>query len=117
MRDPGHPTSRALADLTRGHGSRLIAVQYDAAIEQSAAKAVSELQEGHGIDHLDIVVANAGIANDFALVKDVKMAEIKEHVQVNILGVVSLYQATRALLQKSAKPIFAAVGSLTGSLG
>jgi norsolorinic acid ketoreductase len=118
VRDPAHPTAQALADLTRGPGSTLITVQYDAATEQGAADAVAQLQEKHGVDRLDIVVANAGISNDWPLVKDAKRAEITKHFEVNVLGVVALYQATRELLQRStAKPIFAPVGSLAGSLG
>ena len=118
MRDLGHPTAQALADLSQGHGSKLITVQYDAGSEQSAANAVSQLQADHGVDHLDIVVANAGISKEWPLVKDVKPTDIREHVQVNVLGVVSLYQAARGLLQKSAaNPVFAAVGSMAGSLG
>ncbi|KAL2127945.1 hypothetical protein VTI74DRAFT_9935 [Chaetomium olivicolor] len=118
VRDPGHPTARALANLTQDPGNTLITVRYDAGSEQSAADAVAELRAKHGIDHLDIVVANAGISKQWPLVKDVKRADIQEHVNVNVLGVVSLYQATRDLLQQStARPIFAAIGSLAGSLG
>ncbi|KAK4151625.1 hypothetical protein C8A00DRAFT_45200 [Chaetomidium leptoderma] len=85
VREPGHSTSRALADLTQGPGSTLIT---------------------HGIDPLDLVVANAGISKQWPSVREVKRADIQEHVDVNVLGVVSL-----------AKPIFASVGSSAGSLG
>jgi norsolorinic acid ketoreductase len=118
VRDPGHPTTRALADLPHGSGTTLITVQYDAGSEQGAADAIARLQTEHGIDHLDIVVANAGISKSLPLVKDAKWAEALEHVEVNVLGVVALYQAARDLLQRSAaKPIFAPVGSGAGSLG
>lgn len=118
MRDPDHPTARALAGLLLGRGSKLVTVQYDAASEQSAANAAAELREKHGIGHLDIVVANAGISKHWPLVKDVGRADILEHVDVNVLAVVSLYQATRELLQRSAaKPILALMGSMAGSLG
>lgn len=79
---------------------------------------MKQLREKHGVDHLDIVVANAGIVKSYPLVKVVKRAEILEHLEVNVFGVVSLYQATRDLLQKSPnEPIFAPMGSLAGSLG
>ncbi|EAQ86205.1 hypothetical protein CHGG_07458 [Chaetomium globosum CBS 148.51] len=117
VRDPNHTTAQALADLPQGAGSTLITVRYDAGSEQSATDAVSELQTKHNIDHLDIVVANAGISKQWPLVKDVKRADIQEHVEVNVLGVVSLYQATRELLQRSTVgPRFAAIGSMAGSL-
>lgn len=118
VRDPAHPTVRALDDLPRGAGSRLAAVRYDAGSELGAAEAVAELQARHGIDRLDVVVANAGISTHWPEVKDVTRASILEHVNVNVLGVVALYQATRGLLQQStAQPVFAAMGSAAGALG
>lgn len=93
-------------------------VKYEAAVEQDAFDIVKQLQEKHGVDHLDIVVANAGISKSYPLVKDVKRAEIQEHLDINVFAVVSLYQATRDLLQKSPnKPIFAPMGSVAGTLG
>ena len=87
-------------------------VKYDASIEQDAADLVTQLKEKHGIDHVDIVVADAGIMTEFPLVKDVKKQQVLGHLQVNSFGVVSLYQATRDLLQKSSRePIFTPIGS------
>ncbi|KAK5636494.1 hypothetical protein RRF57_012206 [Xylaria bambusicola] len=99
-------------------GTTLIVAKYDAADGQSPFDAVQELQDKHGITHLDIVVANAGIVKIFPFARDVKREDILEHVQVNVLGVVSLFQATRELLQKSSRePIFAPMGSGGGALG
>lgn len=86
-------------------------------IEQDPFDAVKDLKDKHGIDHLDIVVANAGIAKSYQLVKDVRRADIQEHLDVNAFGVVFLYQATRDLLQKSTKkPVFVTISSGAGSL-
>ncbi|KAK1991705.1 NAD(P)-binding protein [Colletotrichum falcatum] len=118
VRDPAHATSRSLADLPKGEGSSLIVVKYDAAVEQDAFRLAEELRQKHEVDHLDVVVANAGIANAHPLVKDVKREEVQEHVNVNTYGVVSLYQATRDLLRRSTgEPMFVPVGSDAGSLG
>ncbi|WDK19197.1 aflatoxin biosynthesis ketoreductase nor-1, partial [Colletotrichum graminicola] len=117
VRDPTHATSRSLADLHKGNGSGLIVVKYDAAVEQDAFNLAKELQEKQKVDHLDIVIANAAIATSFRSVKDVKREEIQEHINVNTYSAVSLYQATRDLLQKSTnKPMLVLVGSLAGSL-
>lgn len=117
-RDPGSPTSNALADLPKGKGSSLIVVKYDAAVEQDAFDIVKELQQKHGVDRLDIVIANAGFAKTYPLVKDVKRTDILELFEVNAFAVVSLYQATRSLLQESPnKPTFAPMGSGAGALG
>ncbi|CAI7665288.1 hypothetical protein PCG10_008667 [Penicillium crustosum] len=116
VRDSAHSTAQALAELPAGERSRIIVVKYEASIEQSAFDAVKEAND-QGISHLDIVVANAGIAKLYPLVKDVKRADIVEHIDVNVLSAVSLYQATRDLLQKSTgKPIYAIMGSGAGGL-
>ncbi|RYP75462.1 hypothetical protein DL771_002347 [Monosporascus sp. 5C6A] len=118
VRDPGNTTSQTLDELPKGKGSTLIVVKYDAAVEQDAYDVAKELQEKHSIDHLDIVVPNAGISEGYPLVKDVKTAGILKHVQVNVIGVIALYQALRGLLQKSPNsPIFAPMGSEAGASG
>lgn len=117
-RDPEGSSSRALANLPKGEGSALIVAKYDAGTEQDASDLVSQLQQKHSVDHLDIVIPNAGIANEFPLAKDVKRSAVLEHIHVNTFGALSLYQATRDLLQKSSRgPVFAAIGSGAGSLG
>ncbi|KAI1122104.1 hypothetical protein F5Y10DRAFT_254869 [Nemania abortiva] len=117
VRNPAHQTAQALLELPTGSGSKLIVVKYDAGIWQSGFDAVKEV-ENQGVDHLDIVVANAGIANSYPYVKDVRPEDIREHVEVNVLSGVALYQATRELLQKSAnKPVYVFMGSGAGALG
>ncbi|CAI7621772.1 unnamed protein product [Penicillium viridicatum] len=117
VRDPTHPTVKELSELPTSEGSSIIVVKYDAGIEQSAFDAVKEAAD-KGVDHIDYVVANAGIAKEYPLVKDVKRADILEHIEVNVLSVVSLYQATRPLLEKSiTKPVYAIMGSGAGALG
>lgn len=61
VRNPGHATVKKLQDLPKGSNSQLIVVKLDASVEEDAKNAVTELQQRHGIDHLDIVIANAGI--------------------------------------------------------
>ncbi|KAJ5503133.1 Short-chain dehydrogenase/reductase SDR [Penicillium fimorum] len=116
VRDPAHSTAQVLVGIPGDEGSRVIVVKYEAGIEQSAFDAVKEATN-QDISHLDIVVANAGIAKLYPLVKDVKRADIVEHIDVNVLSAVSLYQATRDMLQKSTrKPIYAIMGSGAGGL-
>ncbi|KAI0119552.1 NAD(P)-binding protein [Daldinia grandis] len=117
-RNPRHPTSKALADLPKGEGSSLIVVKLDATVEQDAFDAAKTLRESHGIDHLDIVIANAGVSFVWPPVKDVRIADLRAHIEPNVYGVVTLYQATRPLLQKSSRePIFTPIGSSAGLIG
>jgi norsolorinic acid ketoreductase len=117
VRDPTHLTAIELSELPTGEGSSIIVVKYDTGIEHSAFDAVKEAAV-RGVDHIDYVVANAGIAKAYPLVKDVKRADFLEHIEVNVLSVVSLYQATCPLLEKSiTKPVYAIMGSGAGALG
>ncbi|EHK21237.1 uncharacterized protein TRIVIDRAFT_52152 [Trichoderma virens Gv29-8] len=117
-RDLSHTTSKALSDLPKAEGSNIVVLKYDAGVEQDAFNLVKDIKDKHGIDHLDIVVANAGISKSYPLVKDVRRVDIQQHIDVNAYGMVFLYQATRELLQKSTKkPIFVTIGSGAGSLG
>jgi NAD(P)-dependent dehydrogenase (short-subunit alcohol dehydrogenase family) len=117
VRNPAHATAHALQELLTGHDSRLVVVKLDASIEQDAKEAVAELHQKHGIQHLDIVIANAGIGYIYPTVAEVKIADIRAHMEPNVYGVVALYQATRELLRKSARePIFLPMGSSAGLL-
>ncbi|KAI8630629.1 hypothetical protein F5Y19DRAFT_428433 [Xylariaceae sp. FL1651] len=115
--NPAHPSSQALADLPRGDGSKLIVVKLDASVDQDAFAAVQELQEKHGINYLDIVVANAGISYSWPSVAQLKLDDLRNHMAPNVYGFIALYQATRALLQNSPRePIFSPVGSAAGCI-
>jgi len=112
-RNPEHATSKALEDLPTGAGSKLIVVKADAAVETDAAEAVAQLT-AQGIDHIDTVIANAGIAAVFPKVSEVRIADIRTHMEINVFGVVSLYQATLSLLRKSDRPKWITIGSSAG---
>jgi NAD(P)-dependent dehydrogenase (short-subunit alcohol dehydrogenase family) len=116
-RDPAHGTSQSLADLPRGEGSRLIVLKIDASVEEDAWAAVKELESKHGIDHLDVVIANAAVSYITPSVADLKLKDFRAHMVPNVEGVISLYQATRGLMKASKSPIFAPVGSSAGLIG
>ena len=118
VRNPEHPTAQALQNLFKGLDTQLIVVKIDANIEKDAHDALTELQQEHGVGHLDIVIANAGVAYIYPTVADVNIEDIKAHMQPNVYGVIALYQATRTLLKKSEQePIFLIMGSSAGLLG
>jgi len=72
-RDPQNATSKALATLSTGDGSRVIVVKTDASVESDALEAVKTLAE-QGIDHLDLVIANAGISDVWPKVSELKVS-------------------------------------------
>jgi NAD(P)-dependent dehydrogenase (short-subunit alcohol dehydrogenase family) len=116
-RNPAHPSSQALADLPKGDGSKLVVVKLDASVDQDAFSAVKELQDKHAIDHLDIVIANAGVSYAWPSVAELKLDDLRGHMSPNVYGFIALYQATRALMQKSSRePIFSPIGSSAGCI-
>jgi len=114
-RNPEHATSKELASLPKGSGSRLIVVKVDSKSDLDALEAVKELDK-QGVQHLDVVIANAGVFQGFVKVSDVKIADIQEHIEPNVYGVVRLYQATLPLLLKSANPKWITLGSSAGCI-
>ncbi|CAG8878138.1 unnamed protein product [Penicillium nalgiovense] len=65
----------------------------------------------------NVVIANAGISEEFSTVHGVSIPVLREHVEVNGYGPIYLYQAVYPLLKESKKPTFVGVGSPIGSIG
>ncbi|KAK3168535.1 hypothetical protein OEA41_004983 [Lepraria neglecta] len=67
-----------------------------------AATAVEVLQTKHNITSLDNVIAKAGISDwkAFGPMASVKIDDVKDHVDVNAIGSLLLFQATLPLLKK-----------------
>ncbi|KAJ2980171.1 hypothetical protein NQ176_g2796 [Zarea fungicola] len=118
VRDPSQQTSLALVGLPKGVDSKLILVKLDASIESDAANAVSQLRKEHNIEALDIVIANAGIGIGGSAVRDTTAASILEHVKINTIAPVLLFQATAGILRasKTGNPKFIAISTVIGSI-
>ena len=114
-RDPNHATSKALADLRKTEGSSLLVIKIDATVPTDAAEAMKQLQS-HGIDRLDIVIANAGISYIWPKVSEVKVEDMQKHTVPNTYGVIWLYQATLPLLKRSKASKWVSMGSSAGFL-
>ena len=112
-RDPNHATSKALLDLPKASGTSLLLIKIDATSPTDPGDAVKQLAS-HGIHHLDIIIANAGIAYVYPKVSEVKVEDIQKHSVINIYGLIWLYQATLPLLKKSKSPIWVSMGSSAG---
>ncbi|KAJ5487065.1 hypothetical protein N7530_001365 [Penicillium desertorum] len=117
VRDPVGASSQTLQSLPKGESSRLLVVKVDSKSPTDPTAAIETLQREHGIDHIDVVIANAGISEDFSAVHEVSIPVLQEHVEVNGYGPIYLYQAVYPLLKKSKKPTFVGVGSPIGSIG
>ncbi|KAE8339485.1 hypothetical protein BDV24DRAFT_165230 [Aspergillus arachidicola] len=90
-RNPDHPTSKALADLPTAEGTILRVIKIDATSAIDSVNAAKELTR-QGIGHIDILIANAGIALSWPKVSQVTIEEIQKHVDTNAYGFIRLYQ-------------------------
>ena len=113
---PNTAEADKLTKLPVGSGSKVIVVKYDAASPSSAQQLASSLQSTHGVTYLDVVIANAGILKQAAPAKDTPHDALNEHIQVNTLGPISLYQATYGLLRAASQPKFFVISSVIGSI-
>ena len=114
-RDPNHPTSKALLDLPKAEGTSLLLTKLNATVPTDAVDAVKDLAS-QGINHIDILIANAGIAYIWPTVADVKINDIQKHFETNVYGVIYLYQAFLPVLKKSKKPTWVSIGSSSAFL-
>jgi norsolorinic acid ketoreductase len=101
VRDPNHGTSQSLSSLPKADGSKLIVEKYDAAASDSAFAAVQRLQAGHGIETIDVVIANTGILSQYGPIATVSAGDLSSHFQVNTVAPIMLFQATLPLLKNS----------------
>ncbi|KAI9675998.1 MAG: putative secondary metabolism biosynthetic enzyme [Caeruleum heppii] len=117
VRDPSHPTAQSLVQESSGKPGKLIVVALESIDEAAPFVAVKELTTKHGITHLDVVVANAGISQDATPIAQVSLSVLRRHVDVNAYGTLALFQAVLPLLKKSKQPKFVTIGSPLGSIG
>ena len=116
VRDPNSPSSKSLFNLPKGAASSVIVVKIESASETDADSAVKELTSKYGIDALNIVIANAGISKVFPTVDKANIDDIQEHWNVNVIGVVRLFQAVFPLLNKANEPKFIPLGTTAASM-
>ncbi|KAL4996870.1 hypothetical protein BDV10DRAFT_170938 [Aspergillus recurvatus] len=116
VRDVSSENAKDLVTLPKGDGSRLIVVPLIVDSPSGAAEAVSEIQTQHHIEHIDIVIANAGICNHYGPVLRMTDSDVLSHFEVNTLGPLRLFRAVALLLQKASTPKFAYISTLLASI-
>ena len=102
--------------MQKGPGSQLIPVSLSLDVPSSATDAITEIQTQHHIEHIDIVLSNAGICNHWGPVADMTDADVLSHLEVNALGPLRLFRATAPLLQNASQPKFVYTSTLLASL-
>ncbi|KAI8633734.1 hypothetical protein F5Y19DRAFT_414764 [Xylariaceae sp. FL1651] len=109
-RDPNNAASQALLKYPTAENTKHILVKIDCDVPADPANAVKDLA-AQGIDHVDILIANAGIALLWTSVSEVKTEDIQKHMETNVYGFLRLFQAFLPLLKRSKKPTWVTIGS------
>ncbi|KAI1151050.1 hypothetical protein F4825DRAFT_376468 [Nemania diffusa] len=117
VRNPTDATSQSLSQLSLGTGSQLIIVKIDSTVDSDAQDAVKLIQNEHGIAKLDIVIANAGYGTVYGDLSQVEPDDVRRSVEVNAIGPLCLFKATRALLEAGQRPRFVLIGTPIASIG
>lgn len=115
VRDSTNPQYDALKKSPTGSGSQLLLVSIESTSTTDPAEAVKQV-EAAGVDHIDIVIANAGVAPPSAAFDTVSVDALTHAFQVNTIGTVLLYQAVKPLLDKAAAPKWMSISSAAGSI-
>ncbi|KAK0647059.1 aflatoxin biosynthesis ketoreductase nor-1 [Cercophora newfieldiana] len=113
-RDPGCWSVQGFKTLPAAQGSKILLVKVDSASNTDALDAIKTIKAA-GIDHLDLVIANAGIVVYSQPVATLSLADLRTQFEVNTFGPVRLFQATVPLLKAARDPKFVVISSVIGS--
>jgi len=113
VRDPAK--ADRLQSLSKQHQGRIHIVKLTSGdIDDNKAAAATIARE---VGHLDVVIANAGIAKHIGRVEDTPIKEMIDHYHVNTIGPLVLFQSTASLLKQSpSQPKFIVISSVVGSI-
>jgi len=75
------------------------------------------LETKYGISHLDVLIANAAIGDDYSTTATLKLDVLKNAVAVNAYAPLLLLQAALPLLEKAKTPKFISIGTPMASIG
>ncbi|KAI1474229.1 NAD(P)-binding protein [Daldinia eschscholtzii] len=116
IRDEKAPGVSELKASPKGSGSQLLLVKIESSEPGDAKRAVEEIRAA-GIEHIDIVIANAAISPPIVSLETVNLDEVVDAFKVNAVGAIALYQACHPLLEKSGNGKFVTVSSAAGTIG
>lgn len=131
-RNPSGATK--LHELSKSCLAKINVVKLDSLNYDDPATVAKQIESEEG--KIDVIIANAGmltfntlcswsivvlicdpgIAKHFGPLATTPLSEFQDHFDVNTKGVIALFQATHALLEKSEKPTFVLLSSVSGSI-
>lgn len=84
--------SSEISSLPTAPGSRLIIVKVDGKSPSDATIAIESLQS-QGITHIDVLIANSGVLDQWGPVSEVKSQDLRDHFEINTIAPIALFQA------------------------
>ncbi|KAK2017321.1 NAD(P)-binding protein [Colletotrichum eremochloae] len=115
VRDSKAPAAQELKSLPTAEGSKLVLVSIESTSPIDPQQAVKDI-EAAGIDHVDVVIANAGYSPTPAPPDVVDIQDLIDSLQINTVAPVRLFQAVKPLLEKSSSPKWVSVSSAAASI-
>ncbi|KAL7624839.1 hypothetical protein AAE478_004053 [Parahypoxylon ruwenzoriense] len=100
----------------KAEGSKAFFVHIENSSPEDPKKAAEEIK-AQGIDHIDIIIANAGGSPPVVPLDEVSQDDMITAFRTNVCGPLALFQAFKPLLQKSEKPKWVSISSIGSSLG
>ncbi|KAL4783256.1 hypothetical protein BJX76DRAFT_330156 [Aspergillus varians] len=116
VRDRISPSATELKSALPATGSKLLLVEIESTSVTDPQRALTEIQAA-GIEHVDIVIANAGGAPVVSSLEVVETKELVTTFQTNAVAPLLLFQTLRELLKRSENPKWASISSEAGSVG
>ena len=107
------PKATELQQFARDHKNVHI-IKLESTSEEDAKNAAARIEATTG--GLDVVVANAAIAQNWQLAGEISIESLKQHFEVNVVGVIILFKAMYPLLQNRQTKKFVTISSLAGQL-
>jgi norsolorinic acid ketoreductase len=105
-----------LKALPVASGGKLIIEPLASDTADGTSNLIFTLISGHGITHINTVILNAGIAV-FTPLLTTPLSSLREHLEVNALAPISLFQAAYPLMSKASNPKLTLITSSLGSIG
>jgi hypothetical protein len=110
------PQVKELISFPAAEGSKLMLVNIESTSPTDAAVALQKVKND-GVEHLDLVIANAGgTPLPTTPLESVDAQEMTFVCQVNAVGPLMLFQACRPLLQKAQSPKWVSISTRGGSI-
>ena len=101
--------------MSAATGSKLVLVSIESTSPTHPQKAVEDIKTA-GIDHVDIVIANAGISPPVVPLDTVDIQDVVDCFNINAVGPIRLFQAVKPLLEKSSSPKWLSISSAAASI-